>query len=86
METKNDKYNYRFGGMTCLAGDFLGDYSFDSPLKIGDEIIFEDMIHYTMVKTTTFNGVNLPSIGKIDLNNQFHLIKSFGYEEFKARI
>jgi carboxynorspermidine decarboxylase len=86
METKNDKYNYRFGGMTCLAGDFLGDYSFDSPLKIGDEIIFEDMIHYTMVKTTTFNGVNLPSIGKIDLNNQFHLIKRFGYEEFKARI
>ena len=86
METKNDKYNYRFGGMTCLAGDFLGDYSFDSPLKIGDEIIFEDMIHYTMVKTTTFNGVNLPSIGKIDLNNQFHLIKRFGYEEFKSRI
>jgi carboxynorspermidine decarboxylase len=86
MYSKKDAYNYRFGGMTCLAGDFLGDYSFDSELNIGDEIIFEDMIHYTMVKTTTFNGVNLPSIGKLDVNNQFHLIKSFGYEEFKARI
>jgi carboxynorspermidine decarboxylase len=51
------------GGMTCLAGDFIGDYSFEKPFEIGDKIIFEDMIHYTMVKTTTFNGVNLPSIG-----------------------
>ncbi len=49
--------------MTCLAGDFMGDYSFDKPLEIGDKIVFDDMIHYTMVKTTTFNGVNLPSIG-----------------------
>ncbi len=47
---------YRFGGMTCLAGDYIGDYSFDQPLKAGDKVIFDDMIHYTMVKTTTFNG------------------------------
>jgi carboxynorspermidine decarboxylase len=86
METESGKYNYRFGGMTCLAGDYYGDYSFDEPLQIGDEIIFEDMIHYTMVKTTTFNGVNLPSIGKIDISNQFQLIKKFGYNEFKSRL
>ncbi|MHA8082054.1 carboxynorspermidine decarboxylase [Aquirufa sp. A-Brett2-15D] len=80
------KPTYRFGGMTCLAGDFYGDYSFEKPLLIGDEIILEDMIHYTMVKTTTFNGVNLPSIGKIDKIGQFQLLKSFGYASFKDRL
>ena len=80
------KPTYRFGGMTCLAGDFYGDYSFEKELNIGDEIILEDMIHYTMVKTTTFNGVNLPSIGKLDKKEQFHLLKSFGYESFKDRL
>ncbi len=80
------KPTYRFGGMTCLAGDFYGDYSFDEPLKIGDSIIFDDMIHYTMVKTTTFNGVNLPSIGIWREDDTFDLIKSFGYESFKDRL
>ncbi|MHA8071551.1 carboxynorspermidine decarboxylase [Aquirufa ecclesiirivi] len=80
------KPRYRFGGMTCLAGDYYGDYSFDEPLQIGDEIILEDMIHYTMVKTTTFNGVNLPSIGKLDRNQNFVLFKSFGYKSFKDRL
>lgn len=80
------KPTYRFGGMTCLAGDFYGDYSFEQALQIGDEIILEDMIHYTMVKTTTFNGVNLPSIGKIDTAGKFQLFKSFGYESFKDRL
>ncbi len=56
------KYTYRLTGNSCLAGDIMGDYSFDKPLKIGDKIIFEDQMHYTMVKATTFNGVNLPSI------------------------
>jgi carboxynorspermidine decarboxylase len=85
-EPEKGKPTYRFGGMTCLAGDFYGDYSFDKPLSIGDEIILEDMIHYTMVKTTTFNGVNLPSIGKIDTAGNFQLFKSFGYESFKDRL
>ncbi|CAM4325871.1 carboxynorspermidine decarboxylase [Cytophagaceae bacterium 50C-KIRBA] len=80
------KPTYRFGGMTCLAGDYYGDYSFEEPLQIGDEIILEDMIHYTMVKTTTFNGVNLPSIGKLDSNQNFILFKNFGYESFKDRL
>lgn len=77
---------YRLGGMTCLAGDFMGDYSFDEPLKVGDTLIFEDMIHYTMVKTTTFNGVNLPSIGILQQDGRFRLVKSFGYESFKDRL
>lgn len=86
MEPVEGKYTYRFGGMTCLAGDYYGDYSFENPLQIGDEIIFEDMIHYTMVKTTTFNGVNLPAIGKIDTAGKFVLFKKFGYESFKDRL
>ena len=85
-EPVSGKPTYRFGGMTCLAGDYYGDYSFEEPLKIGDEIILEDMIHYTMVKTTTFNGVNLPSIGKLDTDQNFVLFKSFGYESFKDRL
>ncbi len=80
------KPTYRMGGMTCLAGDFMGDYSFDQPLNIGDKIIFQDMIHYTMVKTTTFNGVNLPSIGIWKTDQEFKLVRSFGYESFKDRL
>ena len=85
-EPVEGKPTYRFGGMTCLAGDFYGDYSFDKPLEIGDSIVFDDMIHYTMVKTTTFNGVNLPSIGIWREDDTFDLIKSFGYESFKDRL
>ncbi len=80
------KPTYRMGGMTCLAGDFMGDYSFDEPLKIGDMLIFDDMIHYTMVKTTTFNGVGLPSIGVWKEDDSFQLLKSFGYEVFKEKL
>ena len=80
------KPTYRLGGMTCLAGDFMGDYSFDAPLEIGSQIVFDDMIHYTMVKTTTFNGVNLPSIGIWQTDNTFRLIKQYGYENFKDRL
>ncbi len=85
-EPETGKPTYRFGGMTCLAGDYYGDYSFDKPLAIGDSIIFEDMIHYTMVKTTTFNGVNLPDIGMIKSNGQYQRFKHFGYESFKDRL
>ncbi|OIN59614.1 carboxynorspermidine decarboxylase [Arsenicibacter rosenii] len=80
------KPTYRLGGMTCLAGDFMGDYSFDEPLTEGDLVVFDDMIHYTMVKTTTFNGVNLPSIGIWKEDNTFRLVRSYGYESFKDRL
>lgn len=78
-------YTYRFGGATCLAGDVIGDYSFDSPLRVGDRVIFEDMIHYTIVKNNTFNGIPLPSIGIIRESGEFELLKQYGYDEYKHR-
>jgi carboxynorspermidine decarboxylase len=80
------KYTYRLGGNTCLAGDIIGDYSFDTPLKVGDTIILEDMIHYTMVKTTTFNGINLPSIAIKRKDGSFELIRKYNYQSYKDRL
>ena len=80
------KYTYRLGGNTCLAGDIIGDYSFDEPLKVGDRIILEDMIHYTMVKTTTFNGIKLPSIILKNKDNSYKVIKNFCYNDYKSRL
>ena len=80
------KYTYSIGGQTCLSGDFIGDYSFENELKIGDPIIFEDMAQYTIVKNTTFNGLNLPSIALLNSNNEINLIKQFGYCDFKSRL
>lgn len=80
------KPTYRLGGNSCLSGDFMGEWSFENELKPGDRIIFLDMIHYTMVKTTTFNGVHHPSIGIWTRDNKFRLIKKFGYEDYKNRL
>jgi len=83
----NEKqYRYKLCGNTCLAGDIIGDYSFDKQLKIGDKIILEDMIHYTMVKTTTFNGINLPSIAIKRVNGDIEIVSNFGYNEYISRI
>jgi len=79
-------YTYRLAGNTCLAGDIMGDYSFDAPLKIGDRVIFEDQMHYTMVKATTFNGIKLPSIAIQRLNGDIDIVREFGYEDFKGRL
>ena len=79
-------YTYRLAGNTCLAGDIMGDYSFDTPLSIGDKIIFEDQMHYTMVKATTFNGVKLPSIAIQKLDGKVEVVRNFGYEDFKHRL
>jgi carboxynorspermidine decarboxylase len=76
----------RLGGPSCLAGDIIGDYSFDKPLKIGDPLIFTDMAIYSMVKTNTFNGVGLPSIALLRKNGQIEALRSFGYEDFKMRL
>jgi carboxynorspermidine decarboxylase len=81
-----DKQIYRLGGNSCLSGDFTGDWSFDKELKPGDRIVFLDMIHYTMVKTTTFNGVHHPSIGIWSKEGRFRLIREFGYEDYKGRL
>lgn len=83
----NEKsYTYRLGGPTCLAGDIIGDYSFDAPLKERDKLVFCDMAHYTMVKNNTFNGMNLPSIALYSQENGLQIIKQFGYEDFKSRL
>lgn len=79
-------YIFRLGGPTCLAGDVIGDYSFDAPLREGDRLVFEDMALYTMVKTNTFNGMPLPSIVWRDKDGDLFLVRSFGYEDFKTRL
>ena len=79
-------HTYRFGGPSCLAGDIIGDYSFDAPLKIGDRLVFTDMAIYSMVKTNTFNGVRLPSIVLLRKNGQIETLRTFGYEDFKMRL
>lgn len=79
-------HTYRLGGNTCLAGDVIGDYSFDQPLKVGERIVLEDMIHYTFVKNTTFNGVNLPALAIWTSQSELRVIRSFGYEDFKGRL
>ncbi|BDH63080.1 carboxynorspermidine decarboxylase [Lysinibacillus sp. PLM2] len=85
--TPNDKaHTYRLGGMTCLAGDVIGDYSFDAPLKAGDKIVFTDMAHYTMVKNHMFNGVNLPSICLYNEDEGVKVIRQFGYEDYRNRL
>jgi carboxynorspermidine decarboxylase len=82
----NGKPVYRIGGNSCLSGDVMGEWSFEKDLKPGDRIVFLDMIHYTMVKTTTFNGVHHPSIGIWTKDNKFRLIREFGYEDYKGRL
>ena len=85
-EAVEEKPTYRMGGNSCLSGDFMGDWSFDEPLRVGDRIVFEDMIHYTMVKTTTFNGIKLPSIVVKHDENNYQIIKNFGYNDYKMRL
>ncbi len=77
----------RLGGPSCLAGDVIGDYSFDRPLRIGDKLVFMDMAHYTMVKNTTFNGVRLPSIATFDPKSRtVAVVRRFGYEDYAGRL
>ncbi len=85
-DEKAGKPTYRMGGISCLAGDFMGNWSFDKKLNPGDKIIFDDMIHYTTVKTTMFNGVSHPSIGIWNEKSGFKLIKEFNYQDYKNRL
>ena len=78
-------YTYRLAGNTCLAGDVMGDYSFDEPLCVGDIVIFEDQIHYTIVKNTTFNGIKLPDLGILKSDGEIETVSRFGYEEYERR-
>jgi carboxynorspermidine decarboxylase len=81
------KHTYRLGGMTCLAGDVIGDYSFDQPLTPGDRLVLLDMAHYTMVKNNTFNGINLPSIATYEPGNgSLDVVRTFGYQDYRNRL
>jgi len=84
---KNEKkYRYRLAGPSCLAGDVIGDYSFDKPLKRGDKLVFTDMALYSIVKNTTFNGMNLPDIAVIRDGGKIEVVKKFGYKDYRARL
>lgn len=85
-EPETGEKRWRMGGNSCLAGDFCGDWAFDHELRVGERIVFEDMIHYTMVKTTMFNGVAHPSIAIARKNGTTDIIREFGYEDFKTRM
>jgi carboxynorspermidine decarboxylase len=80
------KPTYRLGGNSCLSGDFIGDWSFDQALKPGDKLVFEDMIHYTMVKTTMFNGIPHPDLCLWRADDRLELYRRFGYEDYKGRM
>lgn len=80
------KPTYRIGGCSCLSGDFMGDWSFDRPLHIGDPLIFEDMIHYTTVKTTMFNGIQHPSLAILREDGTLDMLRAFTYEDYKNRM
>lgn len=80
------KPTYRIGGCSCLSGDFMGDWSFDRPLHIGDPLIFEDMIHYTTVKTTMFNGIQHPSLAILREDGTLDMLRAFTYEDYKSRM
>lgn len=90
-ESRGGKFIYRFGGNTCLAGDIVGldagesEYKFDAPLSVGDKVIFEDQIHYTIVKNTTFNGIKLPDLLLLKENGELVTVREFGFEEYERR-
>ncbi len=83
---ESSPFRYRMGGATCLAGDTAGDYLFDRPLHVGDRVVFEDMMHYTMVKTNMFNGIGLPDIGIWHHDTGYELVRSFEYEDYRNRL
>ena len=77
---------YRLGGNSCLSGDFMGYWRFDHELEVGEEVIFEDMIHYTTVKTTMFNGITHPALGMLHQDGKFEILREFGYDDYKNRM
>ncbi|MDD3388620.1 MAG: carboxynorspermidine decarboxylase, partial [Prevotella sp.] len=77
---------YRLGGNSCLSGDYMGYWVFDHELEVGENVILEDMIHYTTVKTTMFNGVSHPAIGLLHTDGELEVLREYGYEDYKSRM
>ena len=86
LEKATEPCTYRLGGNSCLSGDFMGSWRFEKELQVGDEVIFEDMIHYTTVKTNTFNGISHPSIGMLHEDGTMEVLRRFGYEDYLNRM
>ena len=82
----SEQWVYRLGGNSCLSGDFMGYWRFDHELQVGEEVIFEDMIHYTTVKTNTFNGITHPAIGMLKMDGKLEILRQFGYEDYRNRM
>jgi carboxynorspermidine decarboxylase len=81
------EFTYQLGGLSCLAGDVIGYYSFDQPLKVDQRLVFLDMLHYTMVKNTTFNGLQLPAIATYEPEDEsVNIIREFGYQDYRSRL
>ncbi len=85
-QLKDSLYIYRLGGNSCLSGDFMGNWQFDHELRVGENIIFEDMLHYTTVKTNMFNGISHPSIGLLHLDGDLEILREFAYDDYKNRM
>ena len=85
-DPRTDAPTYRLGGVSCLAGDYMTAYSFSKELAVGDRLILEDMIHYTMVKTTMFNGVKHPDIVLLKTDGTTEVLRQFTYEDFRSRL
>ncbi len=85
-EPQAHHFRYRLGGVSCLAGDYLAEYGFEAPVEVGDRLVFQDMIHYTMVKTTMFNGVKHPSIAIERTDGNLEVVRTFSYEDYKSRM
>ena len=86
MKAPEGEHIYRIGGNSCLSGDFMGYWKFDHELEIGENVIFEDMLHYTTVKTNTFNGITHPAIGIVHLDGNLEILREFGYEDYRDRM
>ena len=84
--TPNTQHHYRLGGNSCLSGDFMGYWQFDHELEVGEEVVFEDMIHYTTVKTNMFNGISHPAIGMLHTDGKLEILREYGYEDYKNRM
>ena len=84
--TPNTQPHYRLGGNSCLSGDFMGYWQFDHELEVGEEVVFEDMIHYTTVKTNMFNGISYPAIGMLHTDGKLEILREYGYEDYKNRM
>ena len=86
VNDQSSPFIYRLGGNSCLSGDFMGYWKFDHALEVGEPVIFEDMLHYTTVKTNTFNGISHPAIGLLHKNGELEVLREYTYEDYKNRM